>query len=87
MFRGLGNIFHGRTEYRTECLPVSRIGKVDLMQEVGNIEKYSVKSIWTDSFSGRKDKRVYFDIYAHDIRAGRDIFITGNYVALKNYLR
>lgn len=113
MFRGIRNLLHGRIEYRTECLPVSRIGevieglvngessflkiegederdfdaKIDFIRELNKNQDYHVKSIWRDSFSGRKDKRVYFDIYAHDRRAGRDIYITGNYVTLENKAR
>lgn len=105
MFKGLVNFLQGRSQYRTECLPIQRLGEViegvvsgkrsslriegddednfdsnaDLLRELNGSENYDVKSIWRDTFSGKKSSRVYFDVYAFDKRNKRDILISGKY--------
>ncbi len=105
MFRGIVNLVQGRTQYRTECVPVNRLGEivegivisnkpvltikgddeedfdrnVDFIRKLSNKEEYHVKGIWKDTFFGKNNSRVYFDIYACDNVNKRDIVISGSY--------
>jgi hypothetical protein len=106
MFKRFVNLLKGRTEYRTECVPVAGLGeiigcivigknsvleiegeddrdfdsRIDFMRELSDKNRYQVKSIWRDSFIGKRDRKVYFDVYACDVVSKRDVLISGSYV-------